>query len=599
VYYIIVIQYLQELRENMPAKASGEIKKVTVNVTQKNGDIYVYERNVQYLPEDKKTVIHSSRLIGKIPKGSKKMIKTRPKRPSGSKRQEENEKLTASRNRIGMMKIVEHMGKVSGIDDAIYHTMDEGTAQKIISIARFWFATGGNTLTHIENWQYTHPLPYVHGISEDIYHSLFSDIGINEEYQQRFFQKWGEQFEEGDSLAFDSTTESTYSNNIIDAQYGFNKDRDGLKTIKLLTLYSINKRLPVHFTKQPGYISDVISLKSTLVQMEAIGIKIKEVITDNGFHSNQNLANMLLAGFDFITLVKTSLSWIKPIIEEKMRELEWVTTLYPGDMKTHGVCNTVMHTFEKTRKYANHKTGASKGDEETFERRIYVHVYFNRSRQTEEIDAFDRSIIAVKNLIEDGTPVTDLKPDAQNIVKNYFTLRTWGNKVTATIDTKKMEDTYKHMGYFVLVSNSNKDSFECLEKYRKREWVENFFTSWGQNADGNRPRVWDSDTLRGKLFVQFISLCYYEFFSNRIREIKAELKEEIKAATIGNGKKTDAKLSQSLLSWMEKKTNIQILQWFDMVEEITVSSPLHNKRWNMEISARDRLFLEKLGITLN
>ena len=594
----MVTQKLKDMRRKMPAKASGEIKTVTVKVTQKNGDIYVYERNVQYQPQDRKTVIHGSRLIGKIPKGSKKMIKTRPKRPAGCKMREETENLTASRTRIGMMRIIEHIGKVSGIDMAIYGSMDEGTAEKIISIGRYLFATGGNSLTHIENWQYTHPLPYVHGITEDIYHSLFSELGINEEYQQRFFHKWGEQFDEDDSLAFDSTTESTYSNNIIDAQYGFNKDQDGLKTIKLLTLYSINKRLPVHFTKQPGYISDITSLGSALAQMEAIGIKIKEVITDNGFYSNQNLAMMFLAGFDFITLVKTSLTWIKPLIDEKMKELEQITTLYPGDMKTHGVCVTVMHSFEKTRKYANHKTGASKGEEETFERRVYVHIYFNRSRQTEEIDAFDRDVLAVKQLIEAGTPVTDLKPGAQDIVKNYFTIRKWGSKVTVTIDIKKMEDTYKHMGYFVLVSNSNKDSFECLEKYRKREWVENFFASWGQNADGNRPRVHDSDTLRGKLFVQFISLCYYEFFANRIREIKAELKEEVKAAADGNGKKKEAALAQSLLAWMEKKTNMQMLQWFDMVEEITVSSPLHNKRWNTEVSARDQLFLTRLGVTL-
>lgn len=39
------------------------------------------------------------------------------------------------------------------------------------------------------------------------------------------------------------------------------------------------------------------------------------------------------------------------------------------------------------------------------------------------------------------------------------------------------------------------------------------------------------------------------------------------------------------------------LQWFDTVESTKVSSELRNKRWSTEITARDKMFLNKLGIT--
>lgn len=51
-------------------------------------------------------------------------------------------------------------------------------------------------------------------------------------------------------LPYDSTTVSTYSNQISEAWYGFNKAHDGLETTKLLSLYSVESRQPIAFTKQ-------------------------------------------------------------------------------------------------------------------------------------------------------------------------------------------------------------------------------------------------------------------------------------------------------------------------------------------------------------
>ena len=52
---------------------------------QKNGDIYIMERQTLYDPEKKYNRILSSRLIAKIPKGEKTPVPTRSKRPKGEK----------------------------------------------------------------------------------------------------------------------------------------------------------------------------------------------------------------------------------------------------------------------------------------------------------------------------------------------------------------------------------------------------------------------------------------------------------------------------------------------------------------------------------
>ena len=171
----------------MPAKASGEIKTHIIHNTQKNGDIYVLERKIIYDPDKKQTKVLNTKLLSKIPKGTKISVPTRPKKPNLDKESKVSGEITASRDHIGMMEIINHIGSASGIDDGIYGNTDIGTAQKIISIARYLLATNGQSLPGILTWQFNNPLPYEAGISEDVYHDLFVQIGRDESLQQNFF----------------------------------------------------------------------------------------------------------------------------------------------------------------------------------------------------------------------------------------------------------------------------------------------------------------------------------------------------------------------------------------------------------------------------
>ena len=578
----------------MPAKPSGEIKTKTIRQVQKNGDIYILERKTLYDPEVKYNRVLSTKLISKIPKGETIPVPTRPKRGKNSESSAETEIVSARRMHAGMMDIIDHIGSVSGIDDAVYASTDIGTAQKILSVARYLLATNGQSLPGIQTWQYNHPLPYEDGISEDIYHNLFVQIGIDENLQQKFFCKRCESLPKDDALAYDSSTISVYSENQIEARYGFNKARDGLKTIKLLTLYSIESRQPIAFTKQPGNLPDVISVTNAIKQLDALGVNTTEIITDNGYYSESNFSELLLSGFNFITLARTGIKWIRPEIDKQMKALDDFKSLCPYDHTTHGVSVKLMHTFEKTRKYANHKSGAGKGDVETFTRRIYLNIYFNLSRQNADKIAFENDLYELKTLLESGTPMEDLSPAAQDKAHKYFTIKRWGNKVTATANNKAIQEANKYHGYFVLVSNKEKDPFECLRKYRKRETIESFFEAEKQHADGTRVRVWDTDTLRGRMFVQFVSLCYYEYFSEEIRKLKKDLESEINSGDINS---KDIKTYKKLRTWLNNTPLYLQLQWFDTVESVEISTKLRNRRWNTEITACDALYLQKIGLT--
>ena len=580
----------------MPRIANKEPRVCTVKVAQKNGDIYIIERKTMYDEKKRYNRVLSSKLIAKIPKGGDKPVPTRPKRAKLPVLDVEVGNLTASRMRVGMMDIIAHIGDVSGIDSAIYDATDPGTAQKIISLARYLLATGGQTLPGILTWQFSHPLPYEHGLSEGIYHELFVRIGRDESLVQNFFASRVRSLSEKDAIAYDSTTISTWSEGQIEARYGFNKAGDGLRTIKFLSLYSINTRQPIAYTKLPGNLPDVVTVKNAITQMNALGMKTAELVTDNGYHSQQNLSELLQAGFDFLTLAKTSLLWVRDEIDRHMEDFSGITTACPFDTSTHGVTVMLMRDFQKVRKYGGKASGKQAGDVEIFRRRVYLHLFFNPMRQAEDKVAFESELIDIKGLLESGKQEEELSEPAQKKAAKYLRVNHRGGRISVTFDEKSCAEANKYHGFFALVANKEKETFEALAKYRKRNTIEAFFRGDKQTADGLRPRVWNADSLRGRMFVQFVAMCYYEYFSEQLRQVKMKL-------GIPNGdEKHDTKAvleaERKLKSWIENTPIYLQLQWFDTVENVKVSSILTNKRWTTEITSRDALYLEKLGVKL-
>lgn len=583
----------------MARKPTGKVTRNRAQVLQKNGDIYIYEREYKYNPETRKTERILNKLVAKIPKGTDREVPTRPKRKANGTADNSNSslpQLLASRQHTGLTDILEHVGKVSGIDHALFSSTDHGTALKIISIARFLVASSGDSLPHIQTWQLTHPIPYEEGITEDIYYTLCKNIGKDETLRQRFFQERCRQLGRHPLIAFDSTTQSTYSGNQIDARYGFNKDKDGLKTIKYLTLYSVDDRQPVAFTKQPGNLPDVTSLSNALKQLNVLGLCRPEIVTDNGYYSEGNLADMCLGGFRFITLVKTSIAWVRKELDVHKDD---IVTIKNRRTELSGIyCYTVMltHTFEKIRKYASRKKGLEKGTVETFDKKIYLHLYYNPIKKENDDNAFYTQMEELKKLIEKGSPVDGLSVAAQKKAGKYLNIKqTREGKIrSVTYKEEECKEVCRYHGYFALVTNHEKDCFEALKKYRKREKVEEYFQMAKEEADASKPRVWYADHLMGRMMVQFIALAYEDYLRYRIGRMKAELGKE-------NGDplhdtKENLTAEQNLKKWLVGISFSNILRWFDAYETTKVSTKISQYRWSTETTTRDRLFLEKLGM---
>ncbi len=84
-------------------------------------------------------------------------------------------------------------------------------------------------------------------------------------------------------------------------------------------------------------------------------------------------------------------------------------------------------------------------------------------------------------------------------------------------------------------------------------------------------------------------------FSNEIRKLRQLLGKP--NGDPSHDKKGTLDDEKALGAWLANTPVYLQLQWFDTVECTKVSSELRNRRWSSEITARDKLFLEKLGMT--
>ena len=125
----------------MPKRITGKTHVGERRERRPNGDIYIYERITAYNKKTKKTYTLSQTLKGKIKSGTQETTPTRPKKRKG-----EGNFIGAMRQHTGLTDILGWVGKASSIDDNVLSSFSEGDAGKILSIARYWIGSDGNTL---------------------------------------------------------------------------------------------------------------------------------------------------------------------------------------------------------------------------------------------------------------------------------------------------------------------------------------------------------------------------------------------------------------------------------------------------------------------
>ncbi len=492
-----------------------------------------------------------------------------------------------------MLDIIAHVADKSGITKQLQKAVpdDIGLRQKMQTLAWYGFATDGSTWPGIVNWstQYAGLLPYRDTpISQDMYHDVFVYLGAHEEIKQTIFMMRTETMGSGELLALDSITVWTESTLLNSGRSAPHKDKLIKNVHKIVMIYSITSRQPIAYAILPGNIPDGQTVPNALEQLKALKLNDVEIVSDNGYCTEDNLLLMIMSNFRFITRIENDIQWISPLIEQYREELSLCDEIMHCDPKFSGVTVKQMHTFNYVRQRGSEKSGLSKGETEEITRRLYVHIYFSSTKKADEDIEFRKQY---DNVYSDLFSGAMLDKDDQSFADKYMKIRYWGDRIIEIQPNRPaIRKRSRYHGFLVLVSRKEKDTNRALEKYRAREYVEEDIKNGKYHAGTNHPRVWTYDTLDGQMLVQFLAQSLHESFASMLRVQKDTL-------AIANGdaehdSRENLHLEKTLKNWLRKTSMNGILNWFDAIQRTDVEG----RHWKTEMSKRDRLFLEKLGV---
>ena len=569
----------------MPRKASGLPATKQVERTRKNGDIYVYEVTTLYNPEKRYNEHVSSRLLGKKAADGT-ITPTRPRKKPGAGN------ATAVRKTVGAADILEWIGKESGIDEDLICSADKGTAQKIISIARYWMANPDKSIRRIEEWQITHTIPYAEGLSEDTCYNLMKYLGQDINVSQIYFRYRAARAQERASVAVDSTTFSSYSELLNDVRFGYNKDKNGLASVKLLTLYSLKDHQPIAFTRQPGNIPDAISVLNALKQLSVLGMNKPLLVLDGGFFSEDNILAFIHAHTKFLMRGQLDGKWILPYLEAAVPDMLRPSNACPDAPGLYCVTKRITHYFGYERKQT--RGNIEKGDIVVEDHRLYLYFVLDTDKARLDTAHFMKEIHIVQKQLQDGVDPKLLTKAETVIAEKFLIVKTVPSQPGIALNDDAILKETRHYGYFVLVSNDKMDAFTALREYRLREKTEESFRLDKQYNDAHVTRSKTTESLEGRFFCQFVAMGYEAFFQKELNRVKNSL-----AVPNGDPEHDNSdtfKKEKALLNWLKGMSVAKLFDWFDAIQETTVNTNMGKRRWRTETIERDRLFLTRLGV---
>lgn len=576
----------------MGRKPSNGKKIDQIIVTQKNGDRYVYERIRKYNSSTQTYVNEHLELLGKMRPGSldkNDLLPTRPKRNFKSNIGEKYDRLTATKKHTGMIDIIKHFSELSGIESALREILknEDGLIEKILTCVWYCFATDGDSWPGIYNWstKYAGLLPYKAGpITKDIYHRLFSELGMREDIKQLIFLNQSKNIKDGSILAIDTSTFETESENLNVSRKAQHKDGLIKNVYKIQYFYAIEYRKPLAYTLLPGNISDSETVKNALLQLEVLGCKEMELVTDNGYCKEHVIAMYLNKKQYFLTRIEARIKWIKELIEKNRDFLEHSGEIVDCDPKFCGIKTTVERTFKE--KNGNSITG-----------RINVFIYFSSVNKAKDDVYFRQMYLNYKDDILQGRVLGTDKKKTESFANEYMVILKNSDDTIQSININK--DAYnehmKYNGYLVLISNKETDLNTALLHFRYREYIEENIKNYKGHIGGRKPRVWYDDTLDGEVLVQFLSLCMHEAYETKINYIKKNL--AVPNGDVLHDVPEILQIEKQLSNWLNNNSMNDVLNWFDVIETKNVKDKDGKiVNWKTEIIKRDQLFLEKLGL---
>ena len=476
---------------------------------KRSGITYVYE-SVSYWDREKKQPRSRRTLIGRLDPETGKILPTDGR---GKRRGEKEADPVVRKGPVPVTKtdrlffgatyLLDQIGEVTGLT-ADLKTCFPDTYKQIQSIAYYLVLEDQNPLFRFKKWASIHRHPYGKDIPSQRSTEIFQSV--TEEAKMHFFRLQGKRRAEKEYWAYDSTSISSRSETLRQVKYGKNKDDDHLPQINLALVFGEESSLPFYYRKLAGNVPDVKTIQELLRELDVLGYEKIKLVMDRGYYSAENINALFKKHLKFLCGTSSALSFAKEFIREigsRKDHYEY----YNSNLELYVFTKTIAWDYEQERPY--------KGDVVKEERRMYLHLYFNPDKFSDDGKALNRKLDTLKNELLSGHRV----PEHEKEYKKYFEIKEAPKRgISLTVKQDAIDAAHERYGFFVLISNEVKDPVTALSLYRMRDVVEKAFWNVKERLNLRRTMTSSESSLEGKLFVEFVALIYLSYIQKKMEE---------------------------------------------------------------------------------
>jgi len=466
---------------------------ITHHRNKKTGAVYVYSVE-SYWDKEKRAPRNKQVCLGKLDPETGEVIPSQRRKKKVVERAVASSGVTASSRVAGPSLILEKLTGMLGIERLLSKCFPDD-CNMILSLVHYIVHKGG-ALSRAETWSKT----CLHPFQEVIVSQRISELlaRLTEDARQKFLSLWLKLIQEDDWLCYDITSVSSYARNNEYTHFGYNRDGDSMEQINLAMLFGQKKRLPAHYRRLPGNISDVATLRTTTKSLDYLGADTLDFVLDRGFYSIANIDELFKRRHKFTMALPAGRKWVEKILDKHYENIS-----SPENYQITGDDEALYSVTEL------HKWGDQKS-------RCWVHIFYNAERAAGDFDAFTRKLIGYRNELLSEKPVKE----HEEFYGRYLVVRRTPKR-GLRVDFKDEEiQKYrkKYSGFFCILSNKIKNAKEALDVYRNKDVVENCFDDLKNHLDMKRLRVHSSQSMDGRLFMQFLALIYVSSIRNTVQK---------------------------------------------------------------------------------
>jgi hypothetical protein len=313
--------------------------------------------------------------------------------------------------------------------------------------------------------------------------------------RNKFYRSWYQVIKEREYIALDTTSISSYSQNRVDCEYGYNRDGEDLAQTNLCMLFGEKSKLPIYQTSYSGSLGDVSTLECTMARFQTMfGENDAMFIMDKGFYSKKNVDMLINKRIRFLISVPFSNGFARKLIENERKNIDSLE-------------NVIITSSDPIRGV---KRDFTWGDDH----KIHAFVFFNPEKALKDKNELFTRITKLKNMVITGVGYEQNKTK----IERYLVVEKSEDGCHIHVRDDVVAKTLETSGWFILISNHIDNTQQAFDTYRMKDVVEKGFWKYKNNLGLDRLRVHSDERAENKSFIAFIALILSSHIHNTMKD---------------------------------------------------------------------------------